>query len=79
MGLRVHYLHPCFSTKYLIYLIIQIIISLKFPSFSAYAIVMEKKIPSFSAYVIVMKKNNFTGMIELCLYVCMCVTSFMSY
>ena len=55
MGLRVHYLHPCFPSKYLIYLIIQIISSLKFTSFSEYAIVM---------------KNNFTGMIELCLHVC---------
>ena len=58
MGLRVHYLHPCFSTKWLIYLIIQIISSLNFPSFSANAVVM--------------KKNNFTGMIELCLHVCVC-------
>ena len=46
-GLRVHYLHPCFSTKYLIYLITQIISSLKFPSFFAYAIVMKKKFQVF--------------------------------
>ena len=47
MGLRVHYLHPCFSTKYSIYLIIQIISSLKFPSFSAYAIVVKKSYKFF--------------------------------